>query len=453
MMFMDRPENKNEERGMLGFTELWAIGIGQVIGAGVITLIGPAIAMTGYSVWFAYFVAVCLGAVTNLPIIVFSSVTKFTGGDYSVITTLGGQKAGGMYIVGFSLQMLGMSLFATALGMYATSLFPTLDGKLVGVIAMIFFYFVNLLGIANMARLQKLMSAILIAALMLFIIAGATKADFSHSFNFFGEGFFKDGSKGFWGAVMLLVYSCQGYKFNANYGSQTRDPKRNLPLSMLAVIPVLMVVYSGAALIGSTVLPLETVEGQPLTLAARAILPNALFFAFIIGGPIMALLTTINSTFSAFVGPFTKAANDGWFPKQLARENSRGAAYIILTIELVVGLTPVLMGFSVGQIVNNVMLVSTAYNFLLYYSLSKVPDMMPGKWKDAALHTNRAVYYAILAVAFITQGAIGWTSIRSLTPGLAAFNIAALLVCFVYAIIRHNSGKTHVDTEGMVELN
>jgi APA family basic amino acid/polyamine antiporter len=450
---MDRPEIKNAEGGVLGFTELWALGIGQVIGAGVITLIGPSIGLTGYSVWLAYFVAICLGAFTNLPIIIFSSITKFSGGDYSVITMLGGQKAGGMYIVGFSLQMLGMSLFATALGMYATSLFPALNGKIIGICALILFYIINLLGIANMAKAQKLMSAILIAALMMFIVFGATKADFSHSFNFFEEGFFSSGSKGFWSAVMLLVFSCQGYKFNANYGSQTKNPTRNLPLSMLAVIPVLMVVYCGAALIGSTVLPLETVEGQPLTLAAKAILPNALFYAFMFGGPIVALLTTINSTFGAMVGPFTKAANDGWFPKKLASTNKMGGAYIILTIELIVGLTPVLLNFSVGQIVNNVMLVATAYNFLLYYSLAQVPVKMPDKWARATLRTSKGVYYSIIGLAFVTQAVIGWNSVKSLTAPLAISNIAALLLCFIYAIARHNSGKTHVDTEGMVELN
>jgi APA family basic amino acid/polyamine antiporter len=171
-----------------------------------------------------------------------------------------------------------------------------------------------------------------------------------------------------------------------------------------------------------------------------------------IGGPIMALLTTINSTYGAFVGPFTKAAKDGWFPRKLANANRRGGAYVILTVELVIGLVPVLLNFSVGQIVNNVMLVSTAYNFILYYSLSQVPDRMPGKWANATLHTGRGVYYAVLAAAFVTQGIIGWNSIKSQTAPLAAFNIAALALCFAYAILRHNSGKTHVDTEGMVEL-
>ena len=68
-----------------------------------------------------------------------------------------------------------------------------------------------------------------------------------------------------------------------------------------------MIVYAGAALIDSAVLPLETVAGKPLTLVAHAVLPNALFYAFMFGGPIMALLTTINSSYGAMVGPFTQS--------------------------------------------------------------------------------------------------------------------------------------------------
>lgn len=443
---------KKNEGGVLGFTELWALGIGQVIGAGVITLIGPAIGLTGYSVWLAYFVAICLGAITNLPIIIFSSVTKYSGGDYSIITMLGGQKVGGMYIVGFSLQTLGMSLFATALGMYVTSMLPSLNGKLIGIFSLTLFYVINLMGVASMAKVQKLMSAILIASLLMFIIVGATKADFGHSFNPFDNDFFLGGSEGFWSAVMLLVYSCQGYKYNVNYGGQTKNATRNMPLSMLAVVPVLMVVYCGAALIASAVLPLQTVIGQPLTLVAKEALPTVLFYSFMFGGPIIALVTTMNSSYGAMVGPFVKAAKDGWFPEKLAATNKRDGAYIILTIEFIVGLVPVLLGFSVKQIVNNMMLITSVYNFLLFYSLVQVPKKMPVKWANATMHTSNGVYYVILAVAFVAQALIGWKSLKSLTVPLAIFNIAALIICFIYAIVRHNSGKTHVDTEEMVEV-
>ena len=63
--------------GTLGRTELYALAIGQVIGAGVITLIVPAIKMTGYSAWLAYFVAILMGFVMILPFVFISSTRIF----------------------------------------------------------------------------------------------------------------------------------------------------------------------------------------------------------------------------------------------------------------------------------------------------------------------------------------------------------------------------------------
>ena len=136
---------KKQSKGKLTFAELWMLGVGQVIGAGVITTIGPAIGLTGYSVWLAYLAAILLGLLINLPIIIFSSVTKFSGGDYSVITNLGGEKAGGMFIISFFLQMLTMSLYATALGIYVKSLIPSANTVVVAIIGVALFYGINLL--------------------------------------------------------------------------------------------------------------------------------------------------------------------------------------------------------------------------------------------------------------------------------------------------------------------
>lgn len=443
---------KKSQEGVLGFKELWAIGVGQVIGAGIITLIGPSIALTGPSVWLAYFCAVCLGAMTVLPIIIFSSATKYKGGDYSVITMLGGERLGGMFIIGFSLQMLGMSLFGTALGWYVSSMFPSLNGQLIGILFIILFYVVNMLGVADMANLQKLMSAILALALLMFIVVGATKADFSQTMDFTSPSFLSGGASGFWAAIMLLFYSCNGYRFNVNYGAQAKDPKRNIPWSMLAVIPVLMVLYTGVALMDASVLPLDTVVNQPLTLAAKEILPSALFYAFMFGGPIMALLTTMNSSFGAMVGPFSKASADGWLPAKVAATNKRGSAYVILTAELIIGLVPIILNLSVKTIVSNMMLINAVYQFLVYYSLFQVPKKMPKKWAAASMHVKNPVWYGILIISTLIQVVVLIYSVRSLTPGLAIFNFAVLVICFAYAAVRYKMGLTHVDKEGMVDL-
>lgn len=47
-----------EKTGYLKRIDLYTIGVGQAIGSGVLTLIGPAILLTGQSAWLAYVVSV-----------------------------------------------------------------------------------------------------------------------------------------------------------------------------------------------------------------------------------------------------------------------------------------------------------------------------------------------------------------------------------------------------------
>lgn len=444
---------KKQSKGKLTFAELWMLGVGQVIGAGVITTIGPAIGLTGYSVWLAYLAAILLGLLINLPIIIFSSVTKFSGGDYSVITNLGGEKAGGMFIISFFLQMLTMSLYATALGIYVKSLIPSANTVVVAIIGVALFYGINLLGTKNMAKIQKILSAILIACLFGFVAVGLAKGNAAPAFDFSGEQFMSGGFTGFIGAMMILVYSCQGYKLTVNYGGMAKNPTRDLPRSMLAVIPVLFILYCGAALADVSVLPLGDVIGQPLTVVAQKIFSTPLFYIFIIGGPIMALLTSMNSTYGMAVGPYMTATRDGWLPEIFGKTNKNGAPVLILTIQLVVGLIPVLLGFSVGTIVNNIMVITSVFQLLLFYAVFQTPKKMPEKLASSSLHLSPLALRVIVIIATIAQLFILIYSLQSLTLPLAIFNIIAIIVCFAYAIWRHKTGKTHVNTEGMFEMN
>lgn len=59
--------NASPQPGSLGLSELYAIALGYVIGAGIVTMVGPAIAVTGRSAWVAYFVAILFGLVINIP--------------------------------------------------------------------------------------------------------------------------------------------------------------------------------------------------------------------------------------------------------------------------------------------------------------------------------------------------------------------------------------------------
>ena len=57
-----------EKTGYLKRSDLYTIGVGQAIGSGVLTLIGPAILLTGQSAWLAYVAACIWGFMMIAPI-------------------------------------------------------------------------------------------------------------------------------------------------------------------------------------------------------------------------------------------------------------------------------------------------------------------------------------------------------------------------------------------------
>ncbi|MEA5039897.1 MAG: APC family permease, partial [Clostridiaceae bacterium] len=314
--------------GKLKKPELYALSIGQVIGAGVITLIVPAIKMTGYSAWLAYFVAIIMGFIMIAPTVFVSSTLRLGGGYYSLLCDLAGPKASGVFAFAYLTQCLSLSLFGTAAAAYLGDVVPALGGNaariIVGISLLTLFYVINLMGIEIMAKAQKVMTWLLIAALLVFAVIGIAKIhlpifDFSDP-NFLTQGWgisLKGGqvSGGFLGAAMLFVYSCQGYSMTSAYGRDAHNAKRDIPWAILASVPTLIVLYVGVAMAGTGVMSIsEYGNSSTLVFAAQRIFPAWLFYAFIIGGPIMALLSTLNSSFAYNAILIGQSCDDGWLP-------------------------------------------------------------------------------------------------------------------------------------------
>lgn len=247
--------------GTLGRTELYALAIGQVIGAGVITLIVPAIKMTGYSAWLAYFVAILMGFVMILPFVFISSTLRLGGGNYSMLCDLSSPRTSGVFAYMYLTQCLSLSLFGASAAAYLGDIIPALNSHwarvIVGVTLLTFFYVVNLMGVDIMAKAQKMMTWLLIAALILFAIVGIFKMklpifDFSDpNFAINGWGItFNNGqiSGGFLGAVLLFVYSTQGYYMTTAYGRDSKNARKDIPFVLLLCVPTLCILYVGVAI-------------------------------------------------------------------------------------------------------------------------------------------------------------------------------------------------------------
>lgn len=140
----------------LGKVELYAIAVGTVVGAGVITLIVPAIKMTGYSAWFAYFTAIIMGFFMISPYVFAASTVRVSGGIYSLLNGLSGPKIGGIFALVSLIQPFVIALFGTSTAAYLCDTIPALNSTFwkiaIGVGVLFLFYYINLMGINIMAK-------------------------------------------------------------------------------------------------------------------------------------------------------------------------------------------------------------------------------------------------------------------------------------------------------------
>ena len=66
----------------LGFSDVFAIALGQVIGSGIMVLVGIGIGFTGYGIVLAFMLSALLSIIKQIPVAFMGSAMPATGGLY-----------------------------------------------------------------------------------------------------------------------------------------------------------------------------------------------------------------------------------------------------------------------------------------------------------------------------------------------------------------------------------
>ena len=116
---------------ILGFGDLMGAAVGQIIGSGIMTLIGIAIALTGRSVPFAFIVTAVLVVCGLLSLIFISGTVRLRGGQYTMVSMLMGEKFAGAYTIIYVVSNLSISMYALSFASYFISLFGFGNEKII----------------------------------------------------------------------------------------------------------------------------------------------------------------------------------------------------------------------------------------------------------------------------------------------------------------------------------
>jgi len=433
-----------DSKSGLGLGSLVALATGTVVGSGVVSLVGVAAGVTGRSVWMAYGGAVLLGLLLVLPFIFLSSAIRVKGGNYSFVSAVLGDMFGGVYCLSFTMNAFVMGLFGVTLSRYIQVLLPQTPVKLVAATIITLFYVSNLFGVKLMSKLQNIMFTALLAGLIIYIVTGLANLR-PDSLDISNRDFFKDGLSGFMAAVMILVFSTTGHYFVISFSKEANNAKRDIPLSIIITSGIILVLYVGVAFVTANVLPISQVEGQPLTVIAQETMPKVLYYLFVFGGPIMALTTTINSNFTIFSRPLEQATKDGWFPQTIAKRNKAGVPYKLITLLYIIGVMPLLLGFSVIQIVAYNILVDSISELVAYIAIIRYPNKLAEAWENRHFKISKNSFYIVMALSIIARIMLIVLSLNEVNLPIAIATVIMFVAFFLYSYWRVRTGKVNME--------
>lgn len=422
---MSTPEHKK-----ISFWDCMGLAIGQIIGSGVMVLTGIVIGMTGGGAPYAYVVGALLTLALSIPYILLASTIPSSGAAYTYLKRLVGNKAAAIYMGMFILSQVLIATFANGFASYFCALVPAAPEPVVAMIALIVCTGVNVVGLQSSAKVQNFMVIFLLGALALFIGFGLPEVQWETLAPTL-ENVMPNGAQSFFTGAVLLSFACGGAHFIAENGDDIEDASNTIPKVIIIATLIVAVFYAFVGVVAAGVLPVEEVGYQNLTLVAQKIFPPALYYFFVVGGAMFALLTTLNGTLSWVHRSLQAAARDGWLPESWANENKHGIPVILLGIFFIMGAIPIITGMDISIISNMGVGTDMLASILLLVACWNLPKKVPEEWSRSKFHMSDKTLHIIMIIMFILQGLSSYVSFADLdTPSLigCAIYIVALLI-------------------------
>ncbi len=259
----------------IGRTDLIAVTINAVIGAGIFGLPGRIFGLIGDFSLVA-FVACALFA--SLIVICFAEVgSRFadTGGPYLYAREAFGPLAG--FEAGWLMWLARVSAFAAngnLLVGYAAYFRPGIasgTGRNMFLCAVaILLMAINIVGVRNAARVNNLFTVGKLLPIILFIAAGLWFVDWGRFAPAAAPAYTR-----FSTSVLLLVYAFTGFEMAVIPSGEVRDPQRDIPVALLTAMAVVATLYLLIQVVCIGTLPELAASERPLADAATRFLGRA----------------------------------------------------------------------------------------------------------------------------------------------------------------------------------
>ena len=429
---------------VLGFWDLMGTSVGQIIGAGIMTLLGSAMAMTGRSVPLALGIAALITIAQYLPMLFISGTVRLRGGRYTMVAMLAGKKMAGAYSIVYIFSNLSLSMYALSFASYFVSLFGSGNEKVIALIILTLFMVLNCMGIDKFAKIQNLIVGCLIVALGMFAAVGVTKLEPNY---YNSATFMTGGMMGLLQAGGLLSFATGGASCIIDLSAEAKNPTRDIPLVMVISTMGVAVLYAVIGIVAAGVLPLDQVAGQNLALVAQTILAKPMYVFFMVCGAGFALISTLNSQMAWAPKPTMQACDDGWLPAGLAKLNKHNCPVIILGVLYVIAFICICSGLSVSVLGNMCLVASNVTTLMICAFTWKLPKICPEYWAESKFKCGGGVLKLVSIIGSLGTIFNIYLNFTRLSPTLQIINVVVLGAALVFGAVRSKHAHMEISYE------
>lgn len=271
----------------LGATNLTALGVGGIIGAGIFVLTGQAAAQyAGPAIVLSFILAALACGFAGLCYAEFASMIPIAGSAYTyAYTTLGELVA---WIIGWDLileYLFGASTVAVGWSGYVVSFLkdlgvtipPALSQAPLNLPAMFIVALMTALlvvGISKSAKFNNIIVFAKICVILLFIVFGAAHVNTQNLTPLIPQNTGEFGHYG-WSGILrgagVIFFAYIGFDAVSTTAQEARNPQRDMPIGILGSLAISTVLYICVALVLTGIVPYQQLNvPDPIAVGVNA---------------------------------------------------------------------------------------------------------------------------------------------------------------------------------------
>ena len=283
----------------LDLKQMVAMGVGGMVGGGIFSVLGLAIAEAGHAAAIAFALGGVIALLTGYAYARLGLVFRSDGGSFTYLerafkpTWVAGV-GGWLLLAGY----IGtMALYAYTFGIYGSAMFGSGEDvamhHLLESFVLLLFLGINLYGVRETGNAELLIVTAKVLILLLFAVIGLFYIKADHILPLFNQG----GAGVLMGAALIFV-AYEGFELIPNAVNEMEDPERNLTRAIIWSIAITITIYVTVSIVAvGNLLPeeIQRYKEYALAVAARPFLGEAGFL--LIGlAALFSTASAINAT-------------------------------------------------------------------------------------------------------------------------------------------------------------